>query len=279
MTHPLGPPASPDRQETRPGHQVGHVIHWHESLDSTNQQALRLSSCLDSNPALHGVAIAAGAQTKGRGQHGRVWTAPPYSSVLVSVLLDLDPVSSRPALLTAWAAVSVRLAASRWLGEKPRIKWPNDIYFRDRKIAGILVEKSRGTVIGIGLNVTQTASEFQQAGLDLGGSLAMFCQGQPPPHAEVLESLLDNLDLGLPAIQQGETKNLENQWREGLGLLGQPVRLEAVGRTALGMVEELTLNQVVLAQDDGNRRLFVPEEILRIHPLGEYLRDGLELQG
>lgn len=272
MTTPSGPPATPDRLENRPGRQVGHVIHWHESLDSTNQQALRLASLLDTDPSLHGVAIAAECQTKGRGQHGRVWTAPPLSSVLLSVLLDLDAEASRPALLTAWAAVSVRMTASRWLGEKPRVKWPNDIYFRDRKIAGILVEKSRGTVLGIGLNVSQTASEFIQAGLELGGSLAMFCQTQVPSHQEVLETLLDTLDQGLPSIQRGETESLEAEWREGLGLLGQPVRLEAVGRNALGVVEELTLNQVVLAQDDGCRRVFIPEEILRIHPLGDYFR-------
>jgi BirA family biotin operon repressor/biotin-[acetyl-CoA-carboxylase] ligase len=263
----------PDQVRLRPGRQVGHRVHWHDSLDSTNEQALRLAASLAEEPSLHGVAITAGSQRHGRGQHGRVWMAPPLSSVLVSVLLDLDPEASRPALLTAWAAVATRAAAARWLPLKPRIKWPNDIYLSGRKIAGILVEKGRGTVVGVGLNISQTEQDFLAAGLELGGSLAMFNRGLMPSHAEVLEGLLDSMDHYLPAIQRGETRELEGEWREGLGLVGTPVRLEAVGRVALGVVEEVTFRQVVLAQDDGARRRFTPEEILRIHPLGDFLNE------
>ena len=262
----------PDRVIHRSGRQVGHCIHWHDRLDSTNEQAMRLSARLGQEPSLHGVAIAAGCQDRGRGQHGRVWTAPPLSSVLMSVLLDLEQEASRPALLTAWAAVATRYAAGRWLGVKPRIKWPNDIYAGDRKIAGILVEKGRGTVVGIGLNISQTEEDFLEAGLELGGSLGMFSSGAVPSHSEVQDSLLEALYLGLPAIQMGETRELEAAWREGLGLVGVAVRVEAVGRVALGMVEEVGLAGVVLAQDDGARRRFLPEEILRIHPLGDFLR-------
>jgi len=274
MTDRAGGLPLPDRVIHRPGSQVGHCVHWHDTLDSTNEQALRLGASILENPSLHGVAVTAGGQSRGRGQHGRVWTAPPFSSVLVSVLLDLDQEASRPALLTAWAAVATREAASRWLPGKPRIKWPNDIYFSGRKIAGILVEKGRATVVGVGMNVSQSESDFAGAGLEMGGSLAMFTRGLAPGHAEVLEALLECMDQFLPAIQRQETVELEGAWREGLELLGRPARLEAVDRVALGVVEDVSLNGVVLAQDDGARRHFSPERILRIHPLEDFLRDS-----
>ena len=276
MTDRSGGIPVPDRVIHRPGCQVGHRIHWHHTLDSTNEQALRLAAGIAGDPGLHGVAVSAGGQSRGRGQHGRVWTAPPLSSVLVSVLLDLDQEASRPALLTAWAAVATREAASRWLPEKPRIKWPNDIYFSGRKIAGILVEKGRATVVGVGMNVSQTESDFTEAGLETGGSLAMYARGLAPGHAEVLEALLDCMDQYLPAIQRRETAELERAWRDGLQLIGHPARLEAVDRVALGVVEEVSLAGVVLVQDDGARRQFPPERILRIHPLADFLRDATD---
>ena len=51
----------PDRVIHRSGRQVGHCIHWHDRLDSTNEQAMRLSARLGQEPSLHGVAIAATA--------------------------------------------------------------------------------------------------------------------------------------------------------------------------------------------------------------------------
>ena len=274
MTKDAGGLPVPDRVIQRPGRQVGHRIHWHDVLDSTNEQALRLGARIFEEPALHGVAVTAGAQSRGRGQHGRTWTAPPLSSVLVSVLLDLDREAARPALLTAWAAVATREAASRWLPGKPRIKWPNDIYYSGRKVAGILVEKGRATVVGVGLNVAQSEVDFAESGLESGGSLAMFTRGLAPGHNEVLEALLDSMDQFLPAIQRQETTELENEWRQGLDLLGRPVRLEAVDQVALGVVEAVSLAGVTLAQDDGARRHFAPERILRIHPLEDILRGG-----
>ena len=261
----------PDRVWRCPARQVGHIVHWHDTLDSTNEQALRLAGRLAEDPSLHGVAVVAGSQSRGRGQHGRVWSVPAGSSVLASVLLQLEPAASTPALLTAWAAVATRDSVARWLGRYPRIKWPNDIYLDGKKMAGILVEKGRGTVVGIGLTVSQGAMAFARAGLNDAGSLAMFAPGQQPSHADALDGLLDALDRWLTALQQGETASLEVAWREGLNLTGRPVRLEALGRVVLGVVERVGLDGVVLAQDDGARRRFTPAEILRIFPLDELL--------
>src|SRR3954452_17753118 len=75
----------------------------YDQLASTNSLALELAA----DRANDGLAILAREQTAGRGQYGRVWHAPPESSVLLSVLLFPTPELRRPAILTAWAAVSV----------------------------------------------------------------------------------------------------------------------------------------------------------------------------
>src|SRR5207248_7504289 len=86
-----------------PRRHVGKHIWFFPSLDSTNTLALALAT----DVTLDGLALIANEQSAGRGQYGRTWTAPPGSSVLLSVLVLPPPHMRRPALLTAWAAVSV----------------------------------------------------------------------------------------------------------------------------------------------------------------------------
>ena len=80
-------------------------------------------------------------QTAGRGQYGRVWTAPAGSSVLLSVLLFPPPALRRPTLLTAWAAVSVCETIQELANLSATIKWPNDVLINGRKVCGILIEQ------------------------------------------------------------------------------------------------------------------------------------------
>ena len=74
------------------------------------------------------------------------WLAPPGASVLMSVLLFPPPPLRRPAVLTAWAAVAVCTVVRRVTGVPAKIKWPNDVLLRGRKVCGILIEQRRGTV-------------------------------------------------------------------------------------------------------------------------------------
>ena len=131
-----------------------------ETLDSTNKEAHRL---LASGQDLHGTAILTLQQTEGRGQYGRSWWAEPGSHLAMSVILQ--PGSMLPSQLPQ-LSMKTSLAVVRCLKTldpklNPLIKWPNDIYIGDQKIAGILIENSISStkvqhcIIGIGLNVNE----------------------------------------------------------------------------------------------------------------------------
>lgn len=100
--------------------------------------------------------IYAGYQTAGRGQTGNGWESEEGKNLLCSILLP-----ARKNLFELNIIVSV--AVQRLLGEAFTIKWPNDIYWGDKKVAGILIENAiignevRYSIAGIGLNVNQTA--------------------------------------------------------------------------------------------------------------------------
>src|SRR5262249_45838430 len=193
---------------------------------STNNIAAELAN----DPANAGTAVLAGEQTAGRGQFGRSWHSPPGLGVWLSVLLAPPPYLRRPVLLTAWAAVAVADTAREITGRTTRIKWPNDVLLTGRKVCGILIEQTQGTVVGIGLNVNQTADQFADAGLPDATSLAA-ASGQTYDRDVVAGRLLDHLDAGYDVLLHGDVGLLEAVWREQLDLIGDWVSIELADGT------------------------------------------------
>lgn len=99
--------------------------------------------------------VYAGYQTTGRGQTGNGWESEADKNLLCSILLPADK-------NLYFLNIAVSVAVIRLLGEPFTIKWPNDIYYRDKKISGILLENAivgseiKYSIAGIGLNVNQT---------------------------------------------------------------------------------------------------------------------------
>lgn len=130
-----------------------------EQTTSTNDELNRLVRIVD---LPEGFCLWTGFQTAGRGQHGNVWESAPGENVLASVLLrPVHVPAAEQFLLSQMAGVGLARALGRY-AEGVQVKWPNDIYWHDRKLAGILIEHAlngphiRHTVVGFGLNVNQT---------------------------------------------------------------------------------------------------------------------------
>jgi BirA family biotin operon repressor/biotin-[acetyl-CoA-carboxylase] ligase len=108
-----------------------------------------------------GAVAVADEQTEGRGRLGRSWSAPPGTSILVSILLRPDVESARLPELPIVGGKAVSTAIEAETGVAAAIKFPNDVLIGNRKVAGILAEASDGRVVlGIGINVNQTADQL-----------------------------------------------------------------------------------------------------------------------
>jgi BirA family biotin operon repressor/biotin-[acetyl-CoA-carboxylase] ligase len=178
----------------------------HRLTDSTNERAKVLAA----SGALHGTLVTADEQQAGRGRQGRVWTAPPGSAVLMSLVLrELDE------LLPLTAAVAVCDA----LTVDARVKWPNDVWVDRRKVAGILVEgrpQDGWAVLGVGLNVTTDAFPAELA--DTATSLRLA--GIETTPERVLPDLLASLSRWLGAPHE----SVLDAWRARDALKGERVR-------------------------------------------------------
>ena len=174
--------------------------------DSTNERARELAAAR----APHGTLVTADEQIAGRGRQGRAWTAAPGSALLMSLVLR-DLRETLP--LAAAVAVCEALPVSA------EIKWPNDIWVRRRKLAGILVEgrpQEGWAVLGIGVNVRTT--EFPEELRETATSLVL--EGVDLTTEDVLERVLAALAEWLPR----PSADVLAAWRERDALLGRPLR-------------------------------------------------------
>lgn len=136
------------------------------TVDSTNNYAL---DKIQENLAAHGMVIFAHEQTAGKGQRGKAWNTATSSNIILSVILNTTSLSvAQQFPFSAAMALGAFDLFSKYAGDETKIKWTNDIYWRDRKAGGILIEtkmagdvsqKTAGwnwAVVGIGLNINQT---------------------------------------------------------------------------------------------------------------------------
>ena len=130
-----------------------------DSVDSTNSFAKQM---LSNSKPVEGTVIVAKEQFAGRGQMGNRWNTEGGKNITLSVILYPDQLDAdKQFFLNMAIALAVKDFCEFVLNDEVRIKWPNDIYYHDKKIGGILIENSingskiSSSVIGIGINVNQ----------------------------------------------------------------------------------------------------------------------------
>jgi BirA family biotin operon repressor/biotin-[acetyl-CoA-carboxylase] ligase len=246
------------RLDTR---RVGRRVLHFDRVDSTNTQAAARAH----DPANDGLVLLADEQTAGRGRLGRTWQSWPGMGVLLSVLLFPPPPLRRPAVLTAWAAVSVCKTIHSSTAMQAQIKWPNDILLGGHKVCGILIEQGAGTVVGIGLNVNQSAETFAQAGLEQAGSLSV-CAGKTFECRPLAHLLIRHLDEEYDRLCHGDLAGLEACWKQWIGLLGRLVRAEGHDATHRGRLRDLTFAGLELELPGGETLRLQPEWVQHLEP-------------
>ena len=185
-------------------------------------------------------------QTEGRGREGRSWADRPGQDVLVTFKLDGLQLEN-PAHLAATVPVAIVRALEPHLSDLLQIKWPNDVLLHGRKLAGLLIDSlGREPVthlVGIGINVN--SSRFPHELMDEATSLAL-ATGRELDRHRLLEDLVRELEAGLQDLEAGRRAELEETFRQRLGLVGRRVRLVAGADACEGRLLELDFEHVQL---------------------------------
>jgi BirA family transcriptional regulator, biotin operon repressor / biotin---[acetyl-CoA-carboxylase] ligase len=179
--------------------------------------------------------VLAESQSAGRGRLGRTWDSPDRAGLYLSFLLrPADPPGDIGRYPIA-AAVAVAAACRAFAGDRVALKWPNDVLADGRKLSGVLTEMRQGSsgtelVIGIGINVNQSAEDFPAALRSSATSLRALRDGLEVDPEAVAATLLEALAATLTRLRaDGWREVAERFLRYAPDAEGRRVRLAAGG--------------------------------------------------
>jgi len=226
--------------------EFGRTIHSFEAIESTNDQARALAE----DGAAQGELVIAEVQTRGRGRRGRVWHSAPGKNLTFSLVLRprLPPARAPEITLAAGVALCEVLREAAF---DARIKWPNDLWIADRKVAGILTETAsdegglRYAVLGIGLNVN--TSQFPPDLETIATSL-MLARGEAIPRVFLLAAILERLELWLSRLETAGLAETLQRCRSWSATLGRTVLVDARPPIA-GVAEAIDDSGALLVRD------------------------------
>lgn len=241
--------------------------YFYDSLASTNTAARQLA--LDGAP--HGTLVVAGAQTAGRGRLGRSFESPAGKGLYMTVLLRPQLSAAQAQAVTGSAAVAVCRAVQARCGLELSIKWVNDLFYRGKKVCGILTEAAAdletGAVeylaVGIGLNLTASAADFGPGVREIAGSL--YPGGTcPAPRAQLAGAIARELLALCPGFDYLEEYRarcfVPGHWVTVRGAAGQ----QPFTARALSIDEEGRL----VVETAGGRRLALRNGEVSVKPAG-----------
>ncbi len=229
---------------------VGRTIWHYDQVESTNDT---LKELLDGSPE-DGLVVWADRQAAGKGRHGRAWASPP-GGLYVSVLLR--PKETHAQILGLLAGMPL-IKTLRHFGVFAVLKWPNDVTFQGRKLAGILSEGvyRRDTyyvILGVGIN---TNTEFDRLPQDvqahattLKREVNLFVANE-----ECLEYFLEQLDDVYSRYAHTPTPLMMKEYRGACGTIGKRVTVETPKGKITGKAFDVTPAGALVVLDDRETR-------------------------
>ncbi|HET9119438.1 MAG TPA: biotin--[acetyl-CoA-carboxylase] ligase [Solirubrobacterales bacterium] len=218
--------------------------------DSTNERAKDLALA----GAAAGLVVTADEQTAGRGRRGNDWFAPPGSCLLYSALLRPYSAGDVP-LLPLAIPVAVCEAAEAVAPVRCRVKWPNDVWVEERKVAGALVEarpEEGWAVIGVGINIAIPQDEFPPELRETADSLLPMEaeDGVPPGGAPGVRRALVELNDSLARWVSAGDDEVLSAFRARDAISGRRISWDG----GEGLAEQIDeLGHLVVQNPDGER--------------------------
>lgn len=228
-------------------------------IDSTNQYLLERMDQLPS-----GYACIAEYQQAGRGRRGRKWFSPFGSNLYMSMYWRLDQGPAAAMGLSLVIGIIMAEVIQSLGAPDVRVKWPNDLYLNDRKLAGILVELTGKTgdaaqiVIGAGVNLlmrSEGTAEINQGWINLQEA------GVDIDRNELAAKLINSLREALPLFERDGLASFVSRWEALDNFINRPVKLLIGDREVYGIARGIDKQGGLLLEQDGVIKSWVGGEI------------------
>lgn len=209
---------------------IGQTAYYFESVDSTQDQALKMAEDRTNN----GAVIVAAKQTRGRGRNKRRWVSP-KGGIWISVILHPKFDVSMATLFPIASSLALSLAIEKTCKIKPELKWPNDLTINGKKIAGMLVDallesnRINRLVLGVGINFNVNAQQIEESLKETPnfyGVASLDGQKNNVKPVEIVQAFLTELEGIYKLLCTKQTKKIISKWTARSSTIGRDVELD-----------------------------------------------------
>lgn len=233
-----------------------------EKVDSTNSYVARLHEKI---PLFEGTIVTAQYQEQGRGQRGTIWQSEPNKNLTLSLFLQPGFLpTAEQFILNKVISLGVMELISSLSDNDTKIKWPNDIYVGNKKIAGILIENSvsgltlQYSIVGIGINVNQ---EKFSSDLSNPTSLKLVTGGEFDLE-RCLSQLCFYIEKRYLQLRTNRMKEIDTDYLKALYQLGEWKNYTHQNKTVIARISGLTKNgKLILHKRDGQELICDLKEV------------------
>ena len=228
---------------------IGSNLIYSEILSSTNAEA---SALLRNDDIPEGTVIYTDFQTAGKGQPGNKWESERSKNLLISIILYPGTVNpDEQFLISMTVSLGICDFIDRYL-KGSKIKWPNDIYIKNDKIAGILIENSilgnsiESTVVGIGININQ-----KQFPAELRNPVSLkILTGTEYDRDECLKTLVSDLDKRYKLLLYGDRSKISREYLTRLYRFNELHEYKTADKVFTGRITEVENTGIISIMDE-----------------------------
>lgn len=234
---------------------IGKMMRYLESTPSTIWVGKQLCSESDVEK-IHGLVIIAEAQSGGVGRMGRTWISPSGGIWITVVLKPRIPVD-RVFMITMAGSIAVARAIRKEFGLGALIKWPNDIYIGNKKVAGLLLELSAESdvvhhcLLSIGIDVNVPLKKFEPA---LQDQVTSICAevGHEVDRASFLARILKEFESHYLLLEGGEFDAIIREWKSLSCTLETRVQIRTLKNSFEGEAIDIDeFGALIIRKDNG----------------------------
>ncbi len=235
---------------------IGKKIEYYPRTDSTNIDAWEL---INSEEIINGTVVVTDNQLQGKGRNGHSWFMGPGKGIAISVVL-IDKIKKHKALLIPIVTGIGIIKTLEFFGIKASLKWPNDIFVKNKKLCGILCESKLSKnlieqlVIGIGLNVNEIEDDFPNE-LKSSATSCKIITGKSVQREILIAKILDYIELQLKMIKD-DTRTIINTWESYCNHINKPISFYYNKKKLDGIFIGLDASGQAIIKIDKSKKLF-----------------------
>jgi BirA family biotin operon repressor/biotin-[acetyl-CoA-carboxylase] ligase len=235
---------------------IGRQIRHFDSIPSTSGIGKKFADETDPEQ-LHGMVIIAEEQTGGVGRLGRAWVSP-AGGIWVTILLKPMVPLDRLFMITMAGSIAIARAIRKEYDISALIKWPNDIFIGDRKVAGLLLELAAEAdtihyaLLGIGIDANVSLDDLSPNLKDTVTTLRKEV-GHEVDRVALLARVLREFELRYQQLEDGEYDSLVREWKTLSLTLDHRVAIKTVNKTFTGEAIDIDEHGALLIRKDNGK--------------------------